>query len=81
MLSDRQVSKRMLQTSEERKIGIFTHYTPLHSSKGGKKYSKVFGQMKNTDMAYDQLFRLPLWIGMTDEQIQRVTNVIYDAVK
>jgi len=60
MLSDRQVIKKMLRSSEERKIGIFTHYTPLHSSKGGKKYSKVCGQMKNTDMAYDQLFRLPL---------------------
>lgn len=44
------------------------HYVPLHSSPAGKKYGRTSGELKHTDTLSDQLLRLPLWIGLGDEQ-------------
>ncbi len=43
------------------------HYIPLHSSKAGKKYGRISGEMKNTDNISDTLVRLPLFFGLTKE--------------
>ena len=52
-------------------IGTF-HYVPLHSSPAGEKYGRVQGSMEKTDSFSSRLARLPLWPGMSQEQIERV---------
>ena len=48
------------------------HYTPLHSSPAGLKYCRVSGDMTITDAVSDRLVRLPLWIDMAPETVERV---------
>jgi dTDP-4-amino-4,6-dideoxygalactose transaminase len=56
-------------------IGTF-HYVPLHSSPAGEKYGRVHGSMEKTDSFADRLARLPLWPGMTDEQVHYVIETV-----
>lgn len=56
-------------------IGTF-HYVPLHSSPAGMKYGRVHGSMHKTDSFSGRLARLPLWPGMSDDQISRVIQEV-----
>ena len=60
MITEQQAVDKLLKLSKDRKIGIFSHYIPLHSTKGGSKYGRTKGDMSNTDLAFSQLYRLPL---------------------
>lgn len=48
-------------------IEAFFHYVPLHSSPAGLRFGRSTGSFVATDIAGEQLLRLPLWYGMTDE--------------
>lgn len=56
-------------------IGTF-HYVPLHSSPAGLKYGRIVGDMNNTDAFSSRMLRIPLWPGMSDEQVKRVIDTI-----
>ena len=51
------------------------HYVPLHSSIGGKKFSRANGQMINTNSLSSRLVRLPLWIGI-ESDIPKICETI-----
>src|SRR3990172_6773796 len=53
------------------------HYIPLHSSPAGKRYGRPHGQLSQTDHLSDCLVRLPLWVGMTDQDVTRVVESVY----
>lgn len=54
-----------------------SHYVPLHSSPGGRKFGRACGSFKVTDAISDRLLRLPLYFGIRDAQI----DAVIDAVK
>lgn len=58
--------------------GIYTvfHYVPLHSSPAGRKLGRAHGTMRNTDTLSARLVRLPLWVGLTEEQQRRIAEAI-----
>ncbi|BAU98740.1 dTDP-4-amino-4,6-dideoxygalactose transaminase [Aurantimicrobium minutum] len=56
-------------------IGTF-HYVPLHSSPAGIKYGRTHGSMEKTNAFSERLVRLPLWPGMSDEQVNRVLDTM-----
>jgi dTDP-4-amino-4,6-dideoxygalactose transaminase len=58
--------------------GVMTvfHYIPLHSSPAGKEYSVFSGKDEFTTKESERLVRLPLWINMTDEEIERVISSV-----
>jgi dTDP-4-amino-4,6-dideoxygalactose transaminase len=47
------------------------HYVPLHSSPAGRELGRVSGPMTVTDDVSSRLIRLPLWIGLTEEDQDR----------
>lgn len=49
-------------------IGTVFHYIPLHSSPAGRRYGRTSGTLVHTDAASDRLVRLPLWIGLENQQ-------------
>jgi dTDP-4-amino-4,6-dideoxygalactose transaminase len=61
-----------------RKSGIEAvfHYVPLHSSPAGKKYGRTRGHLAVTDSVSERLIRLPLWVGLTEAQQERVVKVL-----
>ena len=44
------------------------HYVPLHSSPAGRRYGRASDDMRVTDSLSERLVRLPLWLGMEDQQ-------------
>ncbi len=63
---------------KERHVSAIFHYVPLHSSPAGKKYGRTAGKMDVTDDISDRLLRLPLYFAMTDEEVDRVVQLISD---
>ena len=56
------------------------HYVPLHSSPAGQRYGRVHGAMDVTNRQSERLIRLPLWVGLTAAEQDRVVNVLANQV-
>jgi dTDP-4-amino-4,6-dideoxygalactose transaminase len=67
---------------EMKRNGVYAlfHYVPLHSSPAGEKFCRVHGELKNTDRAAKQIVRLPIWIGMSELEQERVVDSLRAAV-
>ncbi len=52
------------------------HYVPLHSSPAGQRYGRVHGGLNVTNTQSERLVRLPLWVGLTKSQQDRIANVL-----
>ncbi len=56
------------------------HYVPLHSAPAGLHYSRTAGAMSHTDQLSERLLRLPLWLGLEDQQA-RVIAALEEALQ
>lgn len=74
---DRQAVLAELKRHE---INSVFHYVPLHSSPAGQRYARTHGTMEMTDKLSERLIRLPLWIGLTQAQQERVVTVLSSAI-
>jgi dTDP-4-amino-4,6-dideoxygalactose transaminase len=61
-------------------IGSVFHYVPLHSSPAGQRYGRAHGALDVTNRQSDRLVRLPLWVGLTEDQQVKVVDVLKAAV-
>ncbi|WP_038178838.1 dTDP-4-amino-4,6-dideoxygalactose transaminase [Vibrio rhizosphaerae] len=57
-------------------ISAVFHYVPLHSSPAGQNCGTTSGSMNNTNSLSEKIIRLPLWVGLTTEQQERVVSVL-----
>ena len=74
---DRQAVLSELRCNE---IYCVFHYVPLHSSPAGQRYGRAHGTLSVTISQSERLIRLPLWIGLTEDQQERVVRVLIDAI-
>ena len=74
LLSDRAQRDRVIATLAGAGIETAFHYVPLHSSPAGRRFGRVAGDMTTTEQVADRLLRLPLWVGMTGEDVERVVD-------
>jgi len=65
----------------ENDVNAVFHYVPLHSSPGGLAHGRAAGPMAVTDDVAGRLVRLPLWVDMTSEDVERVIAVATAAVE
>jgi dTDP-4-amino-4,6-dideoxygalactose transaminase len=61
-------------------LGSVFHYVPLHSSPAGQRYGRPHGALDVTNRQSDRLVRLPLWVGLTEDQQVKVVDVLKAAV-
>jgi dTDP-4-amino-4,6-dideoxygalactose transaminase len=62
-------------------INSVFHYVPLHSSPAGQHYGRVHGgALDMTNMQSERLVRLPMWVGLTEAQQDRVVDVLGIAI-
>jgi dTDP-4-amino-4,6-dideoxygalactose transaminase len=76
LLSDLEDRSRFISQMKAQSIGCVFHYVPLHSSglaRGGSSVSAV--ELDQTSMLSERLVRLPLWIGLSEQQ----DNIIQSA--
>lgn len=74
---DRQKVLDFLKSNE---ISSVFHYVPLHSSPAGQRYGRTHGELEVTTTRSERLVRLPLWIGLTTKQQERIATVLADAI-
>jgi len=75
-LNDSQQRGELISALKEENISTAFHYIPLHSSVAGKKYSTFIGEDKYTTIESTRLLRLPIFYGIREEEIERVTLTI-----
>ncbi len=52
------------------------HYVPLHSSKAGERFGRFCGEDKYTTKESERLVRLPMYYGLSDNDIDYVTEKV-----
>ena len=66
---------------QDRGIDAVFHYVPLHSSPAGRRFGRASGPLSVTDDVWQRLIRLPLWGGMSEDEIDEVTGAIEQSLK
>ncbi len=69
VMDDQAQRDHFIKYMKKRDIHCIFHYIPLHNSDAGKKYSRISGTMKVTEDMASRIVRLPLWIGVSVEEI------------
>ncbi len=59
-------------------VGAVFHYIPLHSAPAGLRFGRFDGEDEYTTKESERLVRLPMFYGLTEAQIDRVVNAVYD---
>jgi len=57
-------------------VNTVFHYIPLHSSPRGKTVGRTAGDMTNTDNVGDRLVRLPMWLGLEEQQAAVIQQIL-----
>ena len=52
------------------------HYVPLHDTPAGRKYGRAHGGLPITNALSENLVRLPLWIGLEDQQSNVIRHIL-----
>jgi dTDP-4-amino-4,6-dideoxygalactose transaminase len=73
--------KVILENLNANKVNAVFHYVPLHSSPAGLRFGRAHGELRLTTSLSQRLIRLPIWIGLSESQQQRVCDVLGAALK
>lgn len=76
LVPDLPARSRLLGYLNENGVNAVFHYVPLHSSIAGRRFGRVAGSMAHTDDVADRLIRLPLWVGMDQNDVDRVADLV-----
>lgn len=68
--------QKVLDAFKCNEIWSVFHYVPLHSSPAGRRYGRTHGNLRVTDRQSARLVRLPLWVGLSAEQQDRIVAVL-----
>jgi dTDP-4-amino-4,6-dideoxygalactose transaminase len=70
----------VLDTLRRHNMGAVFHYVPLHSSPAGQRYGRPNGDLTVTNSISERLIRLPMWVGLTDDQQEQIVEVLQKAL-
>jgi dTDP-4-amino-4,6-dideoxygalactose transaminase len=72
---------KVLAGLKENGIGAVFHYVPLHSSPAGLRFGRAHGDLSRTTSLSQRLVRLPMWVGLSEVQQQRVCETLTAILK
>ncbi|MEJ7928443.1 dTDP-4-amino-4,6-dideoxygalactose transaminase [Ramlibacter sp. AN1015] len=75
LLPDLRRRTALIEALKERGIQAVFHYVPLHSAPMGSR-GRATGDLRRTADASDSLVRLPLWLGLEEQQDKVVEQVL-----
>lgn len=64
-----------IERLKDRGIHSVFHYIPLHSSPYGTTRGRTVGDMINTEDVSERLVRLPLWVGLQENQLEVIDAI------
>lgn len=74
--ADLEERTNLIRHLNSKNIGAAFHYVPLHSSVAGKKYGQFHGEDKYTTKESDRLLRLPMFYGLTEDEVSYVAEAV-----
>ncbi|HEU4845817.1 MAG TPA: dTDP-4-amino-4,6-dideoxygalactose transaminase [Burkholderiaceae bacterium] len=69
----------VIASMKQQGVSTVFHYVPLHSAPAGLRLARTHGTLRHTDGLSERLLRLPLWVGLEDQQ-QRVIDALGEAL-
>ncbi|MGB5443540.1 MAG: dTDP-4-amino-4,6-dideoxygalactose transaminase [Gammaproteobacteria bacterium] len=79
LLPDLERRTAFIEALKVQGIGAVFHYIPLHDSPMGKKHGRTSGDLDNTNELSERLVRLPLWLGMEDDLVEVIQQIVHAA--
>ncbi|NRB40092.1 MAG: DegT/DnrJ/EryC1/StrS family aminotransferase, partial [Pseudomonadales bacterium] len=61
-------------------VSAVFHYVPLHTPPAGLKYGRVSGSLNFTETLSRRILRLPLWVGISEQQQQLVVQSLIEII-
>ena len=74
--ADMEERTQLIGYLKERDIMAVFHYIPLHSAPAGLKYGRFHGEDRYTTKESERLLRLPMYYGLTKEQVIYIAEQI-----
>ena len=71
----------LISELERRGVNSVFHYVPLHSSPAGRRFGRADSDLGVTETVSSSIIRLPLWVGMGEQTVERVAAQAYDALR
>ncbi len=67
---------RLIEYLKKNGINCVFHYVPLHSSPAGRQFGVFHGEDKYTTRESERLMRLPMYYGLTEDEIVFISDAI-----
>lgn len=74
--ADLEVRTRLIQFLAENEILAVFHYIPLHTAPAGVKFGRFSGEDRYTTKESERLLRLPMYYGLTLEQVDYISSKV-----
>ncbi len=78
LVENEQIRNALLERFKMAGIGAIFHYIPLHDSPAGFQFGRTYGNLTRTKYFASCLIRLPMWIGLTEQELAEVVDVMND---
>jgi dTDP-4-amino-4,6-dideoxygalactose transaminase len=76
LLPDEERRDHLLEALKLDGVQTVFHYVPLHSAPAGLKYGRAATELPVTESVSARLLRLPLWVGISEEQVDHVIAAV-----
>lgn len=80
ILPNMELRDKFIQKMKEHDIQTVFHYIPLHLSPMGQKMGYKEGDLPKTEEYAGRLVRLPMYAGMTQEELDKITDITIKVV-
>jgi dTDP-4-amino-4,6-dideoxygalactose transaminase len=77
LLPSAEIRDALIDGLGSRRIAAIFHYLPLHAAPAGRRWGRTEGDLSKTDDLAARMIRLPLWVGLPDDDVDRVVAGIY----
>jgi dTDP-4-amino-4,6-dideoxygalactose transaminase len=81
LFNDGEARDAVMQRLRSQGILAIFHYLPLHSSPMGRKLGYEAGDLPVTESVSKRLLRLPMYAGMTEEELAYVISALKEAIE
>lgn len=68
---------RLIAFMKEQGVHAAFHYVPLHATDIGRKFGRFHGEDRHTTKESERLLRLPLYYGLTRDDIRKVSDLVW----
>jgi dTDP-4-amino-4,6-dideoxygalactose transaminase len=76
LLPDEPTRARLTAYLANLNINASFHYVPLHSAPAGRRFGRSMGELPVTESVANRLLRLPLYLDLSDDDVERVTSAV-----